>query len=86
MQARMAEFPAAGTPVGTLVVRAAGLRVHGGTLIAPDRVPSAGELAVFCHPGATAPAVVRRDGTVLADAWLPDLVGWASWSGISATG
>jgi hypothetical protein len=22
----------------------------------------------------TAPAVVRRDGTVLADAWLPDLV------------
>jgi len=71
---RMAEFPAAGTPAGTLVVRAAGLRVHGGTLIAPDGVPPAGELAVFCRPVVTAPAVVRRDGTVLADAWLPDLV------------
>ena len=71
---RMAEFPAAGTPAGTLVVRAAGLRVHGGTLIAPDRVPPAGELAVFCRPVVMAPAVVRRDGTVAADAWLPDLV------------
>jgi hypothetical protein len=29
---------------------------------------------VFCRPVVTAPAVVRRDGTVLADAWLPDLV------------
>jgi len=37
-------------------------------------VPAAGELAVFCRPVVTAPAVVRRDGTVLADAWLPDLV------------
>jgi len=36
--------------------------------------PRAGELAVFCRPVVTAPAVVRRDGTVLADAWLPDLV------------
>jgi len=37
-------------------------------------VPSAGELAVFCRPVVTAPVVVRRDGTVLAGAWLPDLV------------
>ena len=44
------------------------------TVTAEDRVPSAGELAVFCRPVVTAPAVVRRDGTVLADAWLPDLV------------
>jgi hypothetical protein len=29
---------------------------------------------VFCRPVLTAPALVRRDGTVLADAWLPDLV------------
>lgn len=29
---------------------------------------------MFCRPVATAPAVARRDGTVLADAWLPDLV------------
>ena|GEM_PF-5570138 len=37
-------------------------------------MPSAGELAVFCRPVVTAPAVVRRDGTVLADGWLPDFV------------
>lgn len=71
---RSEESPAAGTPAGTVVVRAAGLRVHGMTVTAEDRVPSAGELAVFCRPVVTAPAVVRRDGTVLADAWLPDLV------------
>src|SRR5262245_19297814 len=70
----MAEVPVTGTPAGTVVVRAAGLRVHGGTVIAGDAVPSAGELAVFCRPVVTAPAVVRCDGTVLADAWLPDLV------------
>ncbi|MGH8300481.1 MAG: hypothetical protein ACRET5_03335 [Steroidobacteraceae bacterium] len=33
----------------------------------------AGEMTLFCRPVLTAPAVVRRDGTVLADAWLPDL-------------
>ena len=31
-------------------------------------------MAVFCRPVVTAPAAVRRGGTVLADAWLPDLV------------
>jgi hypothetical protein len=36
--------------------------------------PSAGELAVFCRPVVMAPAVIRRDGTVLADGWLPDFV------------
>ena len=71
---RVTEFPVAGTPAGTVVVRAAGLRVHGMTVTAGGAVPSAGELAVFCRPVVTAPAVVRRDGTVLADAWLPDLV------------
>ena len=71
---RAAEFPDAGTPAGTVVVRAAGLRVHGRTVTAGEAVPSAGELAVFCRPVVTAPAFVRRDGTVLADAWLPDLV------------
>jgi hypothetical protein len=44
------------------------------TVTAGDGVPSAGELAVFCRPVVTAPAVIRRDGTILADAWLPDLV------------
>ena len=71
---RMSEVPVTGTPAGMVVVRAAGLRVRGGTVIAGDAVPLAGELAVFCRPVVTAPAVVRRDGTVLADAWLPDLV------------
>ena len=37
-------------------------------------MPSAGELAVFCRPVVTAPAVVRRDSSVLADGWLPDFV------------
>lgn len=72
---RVAGVPAMGTPAGTVVVRASGLRVRGGTVTAAgDGVPAAGELAVFCRPVVTAPAVVRRDGTVLADAWLPDLV------------
>jgi Insertion element 4 transposase N-terminal len=68
-------IPVAGTPAGTVVVRASGLRIRGGTAAAAgDAAPSAGELAVFCRPVVTAPAVVRRDGTVLAGAWLPDLV------------
>ena len=72
---RIPELPDAGTPAGTVVVRAAGLRVHGGeTVTVAGGVPSAGELAVFCRPVVTAPAVVRRDGAVLADGWLPEFV------------
>src|SRR5450755_4476025 len=72
---RVAVSPLAGTPAGTLVVRAAGLRFHGGgTVTAGDPALSAGELAVFCRPVVTAPAVVRRDGSVRADGWLPDFV------------
>jgi hypothetical protein len=37
-------------------------------------MPFTGETAVFFRPVVTAPAFTRRDGTVLADAWLPDLV------------
>ena len=70
---RTGELPSAGTPAGTVVVRAVDLRVQGMTVTAGGHVPSAGELAVFCRPVVTAPAVVRRDGTVLADAWLPEL-------------
>jgi hypothetical protein len=70
----MTEFAVTGTPAGTVVVRAAGLRVLGETATAEGGMPAGGELAVFCRPVVTAPAVVRRDGTVLADAWLPDLV------------
>jgi hypothetical protein len=71
---RTAVPPDAGTPAGTVVVRVSGLRIHGGTVMAAGPAPLAGELALFCRPVARAPAVVRRDGTVLADAWLPDLV------------
>jgi Insertion element 4 transposase N-terminal len=72
---RTPESEDAGTPAGTVVVRAAGLRVRGGwTVTAGDAVPAAGELAVFCRPVVTAPAVVRRDGSVLAGGWLPDFV------------
>src|ERR1700737_4797633 len=45
-----------------------------GTVTVAGNAPPAGELAVFCRPVVTAPAAVRRDGTVLADGWLPDLV------------
>ena len=72
---RIAACQDAGTPAGTVVVRARDLGVRGGrTVTAGNALPSAGELAVFCRPVVTAPAVVRRDGRILADAWLPDLV------------
>ena len=64
----------AGTPAGMVVVRAAGLQVHGGTVTAGNAVPRAGELAVFCRPVVTAPVLKRRDGRMVADGWLPDLV------------
>jgi len=67
--------PPAGTPAGTVVVRAADLLFRGGkTVTAGNAVPSAGELAVFCRPVVTAPVLVRRDGSVAADGWLPDFV------------
>jgi hypothetical protein len=72
---RAAVSPPAGTPAGTLVARAVDLRFHGSwTVMAGDSAPSAGELAVFCRPVVTAPAVVRRDGSVRAGGWLPDFV------------
>jgi hypothetical protein len=61
---------------GTVVVRAADLIFRGGgTVTAGNAVPSAGELAVFCRPVVTAPALARRDGSVAADGWLPDFAG-----------
>ena len=68
------EFPVAGTPAGTVVVRSAGLRVHGLSVSAGGRAPSAGELALFCRPVVTAPAVIRRDGTVLQDSRHREMV------------
>jgi hypothetical protein len=72
---RTSGSPDGGTPAGTVVVRAADLLFRGGkTITAGNAVPSAGELAVFCRPVVTAPALVRRDGSVAADGWLPDFV------------
>jgi hypothetical protein len=69
------EFPVAGTPAGTLAVRTADLRFPGtGTVTAAGTAPSKGEMTSFFRPVVTAPAFVKRDGTVQADAWLPDLV------------
>ena len=72
---RTAESPDPGTPAGTVVVRVCDLRARGdGTVTAGDAAPARGELAVFCRPVVTAPAAVRRDGSVLADGWLPEFV------------
>jgi hypothetical protein len=68
-------LPGGGESCGNSRGRACGLRVRGGgTVVAGGSAPLAGEMAVFCRPVVTAPAVVRRDGSVRADAWLPDLV------------
>ena len=65
----------AGTPAGTLAVRSADLQVHGSrSVTVAGAAPVRGELAVFSRPVMEAPAYVKRDKTVLADAWLPDLV------------
>jgi hypothetical protein len=65
----------AGTPAGTVAVRSADLRVHGSrSVTVAGAAPAAGEMTVFCRPVLEAPAFVKRDRTVLADAWLPDLV------------
>ena len=53
---RTAASAGAGTPAGTVVLRAAGLRVRGGTVTAAGDAAPAGELAVFCRPVVTAPA------------------------------
>ena len=72
---RTAESPVTGTPAGMIVVRAADLQARGGETAVPAGAgPTRGELAVFCRPVVTAPAMVRRDGSVLADGWLPDFV------------
>jgi hypothetical protein len=68
-------LPAEGTPAGTLAVPACDLRVRGaGSVTVSGAAPGTGQETVFARPVLSAPAFVRRDGTVLADAWLPDLV------------
>ena len=76
---RSVQFPAegmpAGVPAGTLAVRSADLRVHGSrSVTVAGAAPVTGEMTAFCRPVLEAPAFVKRDRTVLADAWLPDMV------------
>jgi hypothetical protein len=57
-----------------LAVPACDLQVHGsGPVTVAGAGPETGQETLFSLPVLTAPAFVRRDGTVLADAWLPDL-------------
>jgi hypothetical protein len=72
---RSGQVPFAGTPAGMMAVPAAGLRVRGArSVTVAGAAPETGQETVFAVPVLTAPAFVRRDGTVQADAWLPDLV------------
>ena len=72
---RSGQFRSGGTPAGMLAVPARDLQVHGsGSVTVAGARPEPGREALFCVPVVTAPAFVRRDGAVLADAWLPDLV------------
>jgi hypothetical protein len=72
---RSVQFPSGGTPAGTLAVPAADLRVHGArSVTVAGAAPQRGQETVFARPVLSAPAFVRRDGSVLADAWLPEAV------------
>ena len=52
---RAAEFPVTGTPAGTVVVRAAGLRVHGGTVTRAGRGAVGGRAGGVLPPGGDGP-------------------------------
>jgi Insertion element 4 transposase N-terminal len=72
---RSGQFPSAGTPAGMLAVSAADLQVHGArSVTVAGAGPKTGQETLFSLPVLTAQAFVKRDGTVQADAWLPDLV------------
>jgi hypothetical protein len=72
---RAGEFPSGGTPAGTLAVPACDLRVHSTrSVTVAGAPPKSGQETVFSRPVLTAPAFVKRDRTVLADAWLPEAV------------
>jgi len=72
-----ASCDAGGALSGIVAIRPGDLRFPGSGMSAlvagPDaaRPVSGGEVLVFCHPVAAAPAVVRRGGAVQAAGWLP---------------
>jgi hypothetical protein len=72
-------MPVVGPPAGMVAVRVADLVESGrggrdGAVVSAGAVAVSGEAMVFCSPVVTAAAVVRRDGRVQADGWLPDQV------------
>lgn len=75
-----ADAPVVGPPAGMLAVPATGLvdtgrGRGGGALVAADGArPERGQSTVFCQPVVCAPVVVRRDGRVQAEGWLPEQV------------
>jgi hypothetical protein len=72
---RSGQFPSGGTPTGMLAVPACDLQVHGSrSVTVVGAVPKTGQEALFSLPVLSAPAFVKRDRTVQAEAWLPDQV------------
>jgi Insertion element 4 transposase N-terminal len=70
---RSGQFESHGTPAGTLAVPAADLLVHGTrSLTVAGAALKSGQETVFARPVLSAAAFVKRDGSVLADAWLPE--------------
>ena len=61
-------------PAGTLADRPLAAGSGARSVTVAGAAPMKGQETVFARPVLTAPAFVRRDGAVLADAWLPDLV------------
>ena len=54
---------------------ASDLQVHSTrSVTVAGAAPKSGQETVFARPVLTAPAFVKRDRTVLADAWLPEAV------------
>jgi hypothetical protein len=71
---RSGQFPSGGTPAGIVAVPAVDLQVHGSrSVTVAGSAPETGQETLFSLPVLSAPAFVKRDGTVQADAWLPDL-------------
>ena len=72
--------PVVGPPAGMVAVAVAGLvdtgrgRGGGALVVAGDARPGRGQPAVFCQPVVCARTVLRRDGRVQAEGWLPEQV------------
>jgi DDE family transposase/transposase IS4-like protein len=73
------EDPPVGPPAGMVAVAVADLVASGrgepgGAVVTAGGAAVSGQAMVFCAPVVTAAAVVRRDGRLQADGWLPDHV------------